>query len=155
MATINPYINFKGNTEEAFNFYKSVFGGEFNGVLRWKDMPKAEEVEEGCGAMGDFKLSEEDGEKIMHIALPIGKENILMGSDSIEGMGPSLIDGNNFSIALDTDSKEEAEKLFTALSEGGNAVMPLSDAFWGALFGMCTDKFGIQWLFNYDYNRDK
>jgi PhnB protein len=147
MAKINPYINFNGNTEEAFGFYKSVFGGEFMAVMRWKDMPKSEDCEE-------MKLAESEFDRIMHISLPIGKENVLMGSDAIESMPQKLIEGNNFSISLNTESKEETEKLFGGLSEGGTVTMPLDDTFWGSYFGMCVDKFGIQWLFNYDYPKN-
>lgn len=155
MATINTYLNFGGNTEEVFNFYKSVFGGEFQGgIMRWKDMPQ-DEGGEGCAGTEGRKLTEEEGEKVMHIALPIGDGNILMGSDSIEGFGPGLVVGNNFSLSLNTDSKEETEKLFNALSDGGAQVMPLADSFWNSYFGMCTDKFGINWLFNYEYNQGK
>jgi PhnB protein len=154
MAKINPYINFNGNTEEAFGFYKSVFGGEFmGGIMRWKDMPQSEE---GCaGAEEGRKLTEAEGEKVMHISLPIGGGNILMGSDSIEGFGPNHLSGNNFSLSLNTESREETERLFAALSEGGTTTMPLADSFWNSYFGMCVDKFGINWLFNYEYNQEK
>lgn len=149
MPNINVYLNFKGNTEEAFNFYKSVFGGEFCDVLRWKDMPASEG---GCNSdeMGEMKLSEADHEKIMHIALPIGKTSILMGSDAIEAMLPKTVDGNNFSVSVSTDSKEQTDELFARLSEGGKPMMPPSEPFWGGYFGMLQDKFGIQWLLNYD-----
>ena len=147
MAKLNPYLNFGGNAEEAFNFYRSVFGGEFAGVLRWKDMPK-----EGCegGGDGEHKLAEADGEKIMHIALPVGDGNILMASDSLEGFGPPLAVGNNFYIAIAPESKEEADRLFGELSAGGTVEMPMADAFWGGYFGSFKDKFGIGWLINYD-----
>ena len=148
MAKINPYLDFNGNAEEAFNFYKSVFGGEFAMVMRWKDMPKSEGSEE-------MKLAEGDGEKIMHIALPIGNDNVLMASDALESMGHQRIVGTNFSISVSTESKEEMEVLFAGISEGGTITMPLADTFWGAYFGMLTDKFGIQWLFNYDYEPQK
>lgn len=146
MVTINPYLDFNGNAEEAFNFYKSVFGGEFAMLMRWENMPKSE----GCEEM---KLAEGDGEKIMHIALPIGSGNVLMASDALEAMCPNRIVGNNFSISVSPESKEETETLFAGLSEGGTVTMPLADAFWGAYFGMLTDKFGIQWLFSYDYKQ--
>ncbi len=154
MAKLNTYLNFNGNTEEAFNFYKSVFGGDFSGeIMRWKDMPQNEE---GCsGAEEGAKLTEADGEKVMHVGLPIGEGNVLMGSDVIEGFGPKYIAGNNFSISLNTDSKEETDKFFTALSEGGAVTVPLADSFWNSYFGMCNDKFGIQWLFNYEYSQGK
>ena len=143
MTAINPYLTFDGNCEEAFDFYKSVFGGEFPAVMRFGEMP-------GCDEM---QLSEGDKSKIMHVALPISDGSVLMGSDSMEGMGPGLTVGNNFGIAIAPGSKEEADKLFTGLSEGGMVTMPLADAFWGGYFGMFTDKFGIHWMVNYDQNR--
>ena len=141
MAAVNPYLNFAGNTEEAFNFYKSVFGGEFAALMRFKDNQE-------CSAM-----SESDKERIMHIALPIDNGSILMGTDSLESMGQKLTVGNNFYIALAPDSKEEADRLFNGLSEGGKIEMPLQDMFWGGYFGSFADKFGVQWLVNYDQNR--
>lgn len=137
--TINPYLNFAGNTEKAFNFYKSVFGGEFAGVMRFGDTP-------GCGEM---KIADDEKDKIMHVALPVG-DNILMATDMLESMGQHLRAGNNFSLSVDAESKEEADKLFKNLSDGGQITMPLDDAFWGAYFGMLTDKFGVQWMINYD-----
>lgn len=138
MASINPYLNFAGNTEDAFNFYKSVFGGEFMVLQRFKDVPGME-------------IAEGDREKIMHVSLPIGNGNILMATDALESMGQSLTIGNNFSISISTASKDEATALFSALSESGKIEMPLQDTFWGAYFGMFTDKFGIQWMVNFDY----
>lgn len=147
MAQINPYINFAGNTEEAFNFYKSVFGGEFAMLQRFGEAP-------GCGEMPEGKqISEGDKEKIMHIALPIG-ENVLMATDMLESMGQKLEEGNNFSIAVGADSKEEADRIFNGLAEGGTVEMPLADAFWGAYFGMLKDKFGLRWMINYDYPKE-
>jgi PhnB protein len=140
MATINPYLNFPGNTEEAFNFYKSVFGGEFSGFQRFKDTPEA------------GKLPSGDQEKIMHVALPIGQGNMLMGTDALESMGHALNVGNNFSISVNTDSKEEADQVFNRLSAGGQITMPLQDAFWGDYFGMVTDQFGIQWMVSFAEN---
>ena len=134
MATINPYLNFKGNTEEAFNFYRSVFGGEFEIIQRFKDTPEAE------------RLPATDHDKIMHIALPIGKNNILMGTDALESAGQTLTQGNNFSLSISTDSDDETGKIFNALSAGGTVTMPLDKMFWGSYFGMCTDKFGVQWM---------
>src|SRR5687768_2597907 len=134
MASINPYLNFNGNTEEAFNFYKSVFGGEFLALMRFKDNP-------GCGDM-----SESDKDKVMHIALPIGNGNAIMATDALESMGQKLNVGNNVYIALSPDSKDEAERLFKGLSAGGKIEMPLQDMFWGALYGSFTDKFGVQWM---------
>jgi PhnB protein len=143
MATINPYLNFKGNTEEAFNFYKSVFGGEFATLQRFKDTPEAD------------KIPASEREKIMHVALPIGKGNMLMATDALESMGQKLVAGNNFYIAIGPESKEEADRLFKGLSSGGQITMPLQDAFWGAYFGMLTDKFGIQWMVNYASNQQR
>jgi len=141
MTAVNPYLNFSDNCEEAFNFYKSVFGGEFLTVMRFKDMHSDE-------------VDESEGEKIMHMALPIGQGTILMGSDTPEAMGVVTI-GTNFSIAVSPDSREEATKLFNGLSSGGKVTMPLDDAPWGAYFGMLTDKFGVQWMVNYDYDRQQ
>ena len=143
MAAINPYLNFNGNTEEAFNFYKSVFGGEFLSLMRFKDNPD-------CGQM-----SESDKERIMHIALPIGKSDAIMATDSLESMGQKLTIGNNFYIALAPDSKEEAERLFNGLSAGGKIEVPLQDMFWGAYFGAFADKFGVQWMVNYAKDQQK
>ena len=143
MATINPYLNFKGNTEEAFNFYKLVFGGEFITLMRWKDAPEADKMPAG------------DQEKIMHVSLPIGKGNVLMATDACESMGQTLTVGNNFYISISPESEEEATRLFNGLSAGGKVTMPLHKAFWGAYFGMFTDKFGTQWMVNYDYNQQK
>ncbi len=141
MATLNPYLNFNGNTEEAFNFYKSVFGGEFAMVQRFKDTPAASNT------------PIKDLNKIMHIALPIGKGNILMATDALESMGQKLMPGNNFHLSFSADSEAETEKLFKGLSSGGNVMVPLSKQFWGAYFGMCTDKFGVQWMVSYDENQ--
>lgn len=141
MATLNPYLNFQGNTEEAFNFYKSVFGGEFMTLQRFKDTPEA----------GKIPTNEQD--KIMHIALPIGKGNILMATDTLDSMGQTLVLGNNITLSITAESEEEAGRLFNGLSTGGEIIMPLVKAFWGAYFGMFNDKFGIQWMVNFDYNQ--
>ncbi len=146
MATVNPYLTFNGTCEAAFTFYKSVFGGEFPYIGKFKDMPPAE----GCPP-----VSEEDGNKIMHVSLPISKETILMGSDSSEAFGQVTIAGNNFSVSINAESKEEAEKLFNGLSAGGNVSMPMNQTFWGAYFGMFTDKFGIMWMVNFDTQESK
>ena len=137
MAKLNPYLTFKDNAEEAFNFYKSVFGGEFVMIMRGGETP-----------MGD-KLPANEKNRIMHVSLPIGKNSILMGSDSFESMGHPFTAGNNFSLAVGAESKEDADKLYKALSEGGNAIMPPADQFWGDYFGMLIDKFGIQWMVSY------
>jgi PhnB protein len=145
MKAVNPYLNFSGNCEEAFNFYKSVFGGEFVTVMRFKDVP-AEELDES------HQLPESEGEKIMHVALPIGQGTILMGSDTPEAMGP-VKTGTNLFISISTDSEAEVTKLFNGLSAGGQVSMPLDKTFWGAYFGMLTDKFGVQWMVSYDYQQ--
>ena len=139
MATVNTYLNFNGNTEEAFNFYKSVFGGEFRTLQRLKDTPEAD------------KIPANEQEKIMHVALPIGG-NVLMGTDVMESM-PKVIFGTNSSISIDAASEEEANNLFNGLSAGGNVGMPLQKMFWGALFGFFTDKFGVQWMVNYNFSQ--
>lgn len=140
MATVNTYLNFSGNCEEAFNFYKSVFEAEFSYIGRFGEMPP----QEGCEPM-----NEEFGNKIMHVSLPIGN-TILMGSDTGGDWAPTFVQGNNFSISINADSKEEADVLFNGLSAGGMVTMPMADTFWGAYFGMFTDKFGINWMVNYD-----
>lgn len=139
MAVFNPYLNFNGNTEEAFNFYKSVFGGEFTMIMRFRDVP------------GNENMPAEVLDKIMHIALPIGKGNILMATDSLELLGQKLIQGNNHHFMLGTESKEEADELFAKLSVNGKIEMPLQDTFWGDYYGAFTDQFGIQWMIDYQY----
>ena len=131
MASINPYLVFNGNCEEAFLFYQSVFGGEFPYIGKFKDMPPAE---------GNPALSEEDENKIMHVTLPIGDGSVLMGSDSNSASGEVAF-GHNVSISINTESKEEADKLFSGLSAGGTVTMSMNQTFWGAYFGMFTDKF--------------
>lgn len=139
MAAVNFYLNFPGNTEEAFNFYQSVFGGTFTVKQRFKDNPESA-----------ASAPPADQDKIMHISMPFGSNSILMGSDGDCG-GRRVFVGNNFSISLATESEAETDKLFNALSVGGQVTMPLAKTFWGAYFGMLTDKFGIQWMMNYDY----
>ena len=141
MTTINIYLTFNGNCEEAFNFYKSVLGGEFSGVNRFGEMPPME---------GMPPLPESVKNKIMHISLPISKETNLMGSDSSEIFGQVTTFGNNFSVSIHTDSIEEADRLFAGLSEGGKVTMPLEKTFWGAYYGSWTDKFGVNWMVNVD-----
>ena len=138
MAQINPYINFNGNAEEAFLFYKSVFGGEFAQVTRFKEMESAE-----------FQIPESEANKIMHITLPIG-QNVLMGNDVPEFMGKVNENENRSKIAISTESKEEADKLFNGLSAGGTVEFPISDSPWGSYFGMFRDKYGIEWTVDYD-----
>jgi PhnB protein len=142
MTVLNPYLNFDGNCEEAFNFYKSVFGGEFVTVMRFKDVP------------AEYQMAASESEKIMHVALPVGQNTILMGSDTPAAMGPTT-PGANFYISIGTESEAEATRLFNGLSAGGQVTMPLDKAFWGAYFGMLTDKFGVQWMVSYDYNQQR
>ena len=141
MATVNAYLTFDGNCEAAFNFYKSAFGGEFRDLSRFGDMPPQE---------GMPPLPNEMKSRLMHVALPISTETILMGSDNMPGMSPDITMGNNFSVSIGVDSKEEADRLFAALSKDGKVTMPMEVTFWGAYFGMWTDKFGINWMVNYD-----
>lgn len=140
MKAVNPYLNFNGNAEEAFNFYKSVFGGEFAMVMRFKEMPESE------------KIPSREAEKIMHIALPLKNGSILMASDALESMGQKLTGGNNFYICISTESKEEGNRLFDALSAGGKVGMPYEKQFWGAWHGQFADKFGINWMIDFDEN---
>lgn len=140
MAQINPYLTFNGTCEAAFNFYKSVFGGEFPYIGKFKDMPPAE----------GQKMSDADGEKIMHVSLPIGGGTILMGSDTGGEWSSNFKEGNNFSISINANSSEEANRIFNGLSAGGTITMPLARTFWSELFGMFTDKFGINWMMSYD-----
>lgn len=141
MATIHPYLNFLGNTEEVFNFYKSVFGGEFLNVTRFSDMPDM------AGTM-----TEADKNKIMHMALPINDKVMLMGTDALESMGHTATVGTAISLAITPDSKEDGERLFKALSAGGSVEVPWDKAPWGAWFGMFNDKYGIKWMVNYEGN---
>jgi PhnB protein len=140
MALINPHINFNGNAEEAFTFYKSVFGGEFAKVMRFKDLASAE-----------FPVAENEANKIMHIALPIGK-NILMANDVPEFMGKTNENEHRSKISISAESNEEADKLFNGLSAGGKIEMPIADSPWGSYFGMFRDKYGIEWMVDYDPN---
>lgn len=146
MTTVNVYLTFDGNCEEAFNFYKSVLGGEFSYVGRFKDMPPQE---------GMPPITEEMSNKIMHMSLPISKETMLMGSDTGGEWASSFIRGNNFSISITTDSKENADRFFKGLSAGGNVTMPLADTFWGDYFGMFEDKFGINWMISFNQQQQQ
>ncbi|SHE77872.1 VOC family protein [Pedobacter caeni] len=136
MAELSPYLSFADNCEAAFNFYKSVFGGEFLTLMRFGDVP------------GEYKPAENESQKVMHVALPIGKNTVLMGSDT-PGTVAAPITGSNFSITIAPESKEEAKRLFEGLSAGGTVTMPLSKTFWAESFGMFTDKFGVNWMVNF------
>ena len=135
MITINPWINFNGNAEEAFSFYKSVFGGEFTKVMRFKDL-----------ASPGFSIAEKDENKIMLITLPIGKSNMLMANDIPEFMGKVNENENRSKISVSTESKEEADRLFNALSAGGSVEAQIGNSPWGSYFGMLRDKYGIEWV---------
>ena len=141
MAQINPYIHFNGNAEEAFTFYKSVFGGEFAMISRFKDV-----------SFPEFPVSEHEADKIMHVALPIGRCSMLMGSDTPEFMGKHNENENRSKISISTESKEEADQLFIGLSAGGKIEMPIADSPWGSYFGMFRDKYGIEWMVDFDPN---
>lgn len=140
MATLNPYLNFNGNTEEAFNFYRSVFGGEFSNFLRFKDMPPS-------GDSGQ-RIPKEYENYILHVSLPIG-DSVLMGSDCIEEFGQKAIFGNSNYVSVTPESEEETRRFFHELSAGGEVEMPLENMFWGDLFASFTDKFGIKWMLSF------
>lgn len=140
MAKINVYLNFNGNTEEAFEFYRSIFGGDFSGIFRFKDGPDPE------------KISELERNKIMHIALPIGS-NMIMGTDCLPSYGQKANPGTNTYISLDTETEEEARKIYKKLSEGGEVEMELQKMFWGDLFASFSDKYGVRWMINYDLQK--
>lgn len=138
---LNPYLNFDGNAEEAFNFYKSVFGGEFaGGIMKMSSAP------------GTENLPDDEKERVMHVSLPFDNGQTLMASDIVPSMGHKLTQGNNVYLSLHPDSKEEADKLFNALAEGGKVEMPMENQFWGDYFGSLVDKFGIGWMVNYNPN---
>lgn len=137
MNTMHPYLNFDGQAEEAFNFYKSVFGGEFLMLQKMGDAPDAD------------KIPDNEKNRVMHVALPINEHTILMASDCLPSAGHVLKKGNNMYISINTDSREEADRLFYGLSAGGKIEMPMDDMFWGDYFGSFTDKFGIQWMVNF------
>ncbi len=139
MKAVSVYLNFDGKTEEAFDFYKSVFGGKFIDMQRWKDMPGAE------------KVSADDAEKIMHATLPLGKVGMIMGSDVPESFKSKLKFGTNSYIMIEAESEKEAQTLFKKLSASGKVEMALQKMFWGALYASFTDKFGVQWMINYTY----
>lgn len=141
MPLIHPHINFNGNAEEAFSFYQSVFGGSFKKIVRFKDLESA-----------DFRVAENEKNKIMHIALPIGNQNMLMGNDVPEIMGKTNENENRSKIVISADSKKEADKLFEGLSVGGQVEGPIGDSPWGSYFGCFRDKYGIEWIVEFDPN---
>lgn len=140
MARVSTYLNFARNTEEAFNFYKSIFGGEFEGgIHRFAEVPPQE---------GQPPVSEEDKDLVMHVTLPILGGHMLMGTDAPESMGFTVRPGNNMYINLEPDTRTETKRIFDALAAGGKVEMPLQEMFWGDYFGSLTDQYGINWMFN-------
>lgn len=138
MKAANPYLNFAGNTEEAFNYYRSVFGGEFLALLRFRDFDD-----------NAMRVPEAELDKIAHVALPLGNSSVLMGTDVVSSMPVTLRMGNNFYITVEPESAEEAVKLFAALADGGRILMPLQQTAWAEKHGSCTDRFGVQWMVDY------
>ena len=143
MTRLHTYLNFAGNAEEAFNFYRSVFGGEFSSLVRFRDVP-----------IEGVTIPEEDQDKIMHIALPIGEDDTLMASDTLPSLGQELVQGNNVYVSVNPASKEEADRAFNALSEGAEIEMPIAEQVWGDYYGSLRDRFGVQWMVNYGPPRD-
>ena len=141
MPILNPYLCFNGNCEEAFNFYKSIFGGEFIYFARFSEMPKDDP---NCETMSD-----EDANKVMHVSLPLSKETVLMGCDNPNQKEKPTNFGDNISLTLNAKDKSEADRLYSALSQKGIPMMPMSDTFWGSYFGMLQDQFGINWMIDY------
>ncbi len=139
MTTVNTYLTFNGNCEEAFNFYKSIFGGEFRHIGKFSDMP----------ADPNYSIPKEQLNRVMHVSFPIGN-TVLMGSDTGGEWASNFKQGTNFSVSINTDSQEEADRLFKELSEKGQVIMPMNKTFWDSYFGMFTDQFGIQWMVSYD-----
>jgi PhnB protein len=143
MTTVNVYLTFNGNCKEAFDFYKSVFGGEFPYVGTFRDMPQD----------AGMTMPETELDRIMHISLPVSKETMLMGSDTGGEWASRFSQGNNFSISINTDSKDKADHFFGGLSPGGQVIMPMNATFWGDYYGMLTDRFGINWMISYNAGR--
>lgn len=141
---LHSYLNFAGNAQDAFDFYRSVFGGEFSSVVRYGDFP-----------MEGVTVAEEDAGKVLHIALPIGEGNVLMASDVLESLGHELRPGNNVYVSVHPENREEADRIFTGLSEGAKVEMPIGDAPWGDYYGALEDRFGIQWMVNYSPPREE
>ena len=137
MIKINVYLNFEGKTEEAFTFYKSIFGGDFSSLVRFREMP-----------IPGVTVPEEDLDKIMHVSLPIGTECVLMGTDTLPSLKQKLTEGNNINLSIHPDTDEEADRIFAGLSEGGEVEMPMGVQMWGDYYGMLRDKFGIPWMVN-------
>jgi PhnB protein len=145
MEKLNPCLTFPGNCEEAFNFYKSVFGGEFLSLGRFSDIPSDEGV-----IIPEYKMN-----KIMHIALPVGSQTILLGNDSYDEWSPAVVAGNNVSLSISAKTKADADRFFKGLAADGKIVMQIGDVFWGSYYGMCTDKFGVNWSVSYNKKKGK
>ena len=145
MEAVHPYLTFRGNCEVAFEFYKQVFGGEFLYLGRFSEIPPGQGME----------VPESEKDKIMHVSLPLGKNTILMGSDAGGDWGKQVKMGTNFSLSVTAETKEEADRFFEALSKGGDAIMPMGDVFWGSYYGMCKDKYGINWMISYGQETNK
>jgi PhnB protein len=144
VTKLHSYLNFAGNAQEAFDFYKSVFGGEFSSLVRFKDFP-----------MEGVAISEDDEDKLIHIALPIGDDNVLMASDVLESLGQQLVQGNNVYVSVHPTSREEADRIFNALSDGAEIEMPIADQVWGDYYGSLKDGFGVQWMVNHSPPREE
>jgi len=144
VTKLHSYLNFAGNAQEAFDFYKSVFGGEFSSAVRFKDFP-----------LEGVTISEGDEDKLMHIALPIGDDSVLMASDVLESLGQRLVQGNNVYVSVHPSSREAADEIFDGLSEGAEIEMPIADQAWGDYYGALTDRFGVQWMVNYSPPREE
>ena len=144
MTKLHSYFNFAGNAQDAFDFYKSVFGGEFSSLVRFKDF-----------RMEGVAISEDDEDKIMHIALPIGDDSVLMASDVLGSLGQQLVQGNNVYVSVHPTSREEADRIFNALSDGAEIEMPIADQVWGDYYGSLKDRFGIQWMVNHSPPREE
>jgi PhnB protein len=140
---VHTYLNFAGNAEEAFKFYKAVFGSDFSSVVRFKDFP-----------MEGVTVPKEDEDKMMHIALPIGEDNLLMASDALESLGQQVVQGNNVYVSVHPETREEADKIFNALSEAADVEMPIADQVWGDYFGSLKDKFGVMWMVNHGASQE-
>lgn len=143
MTKLHTYLNFAGNAEEAFELYRSVLGGEFSSLVRFRDMP-----------MEGVDIPEADQDKIMHISLPVGEDDILMASDALRSLGQELVQGNNAYVSVHPESREEADRIFGALSDGADIEMPIADQAWGDYYGAMKDKFGVRWMVNYSPPRD-
>ena len=144
MTKLHSYLNFAGNAQQAFDFYRSVFGGDFSSAVRFRDFP-----------MDGVAIAEEDRDKLMHIALPIGDDNVLMASDVLESLGQRLVQGNNVYVSVHPASREEADRIFKALADGAEIEMPIADQVWGDYYGALKDKFGVQWMVNYSPPREQ